>query len=107
MTMPLAGLALTCVVQSPHVVAQSIGKLIRDRCVSDICAANLTATISDENVFRTNGKRGAIVDIASTIPQPVHPGTYTPVDIASQEDFGDRLTTRRNCATVSRDFSLL
>ena len=37
-------------------------QLIRDHKVSDICAANLTATISDENVFRTNGKDGTIVD---------------------------------------------
>ena len=49
-------------VQSPHVVAQSIGKLIRDHWVSDICAANVTVTVSDAIVFRANGKGGAIVD---------------------------------------------
>ena len=48
---------------NPHMLlCNQLVQLIRDRWVSDICAANLTATISDENIFRTNGKGGAIVD---------------------------------------------
>ena len=53
---------------NPHMLLRNqLVQLIRDRWVSDICAANLTVTISDENVLRTNGKGGTPVDIASTI----------------------------------------
>ena len=68
------------VVQSPHVVAQS-NKLIRDHWNSDICAANLTVTINDAIVFRTNGKGGAIVDpIKFEYMSPTQRGTRRPIN---------------------------